>query len=418
MKNNSILIISNNETVGKQIISKIKLLRDCDTIKSVSFVESISVLNTTQPSLIIVYCGKSDSIGIIKEIRAIKSLNQVPIIFVSDSFVEDILLYAFDNGIDDFFFLDEEDSIILIRIFLTLQKAILYKQIETNKNILINADIIEKETGLYTKENAYIALRNFFSKSIEDNLENTNFLYIKPVANDNKKLNLQDISIKIKSVLRADDIIAYGKNSGLYIILYNTNISGVKAVVKKLKKQLEQICKIYATATQITTSFEETEPIVLQCLKDQISAGKEFNYIYELTLNEAVENLEIKDENGKNFKDFQKQFFSAFEKIVLPVFEEIKSTHSNSEIKYNLSEEQSSFSFSNNKTTSEIILTYPTYIKLIIDIKHYIDINTPTIRRLTLDFEDFSSDKLKSILNDVINENLNINKEQNKQNME
>ena len=55
MKNGSILIISNDSKVAEHISNKIKLLRECDEIKIVSVIESISLLNTTQPSLIILY---------------------------------------------------------------------------------------------------------------------------------------------------------------------------------------------------------------------------------------------------------------------------------------------------------------------------------------------------------------------------
>ena len=130
MKNGSILIISNDEKTGNAISDKVKLLRDCDSIQVVTYIEAISVLNSTQPSLIMVYCANSESIGIVKEIRALKSLNNVPIMFVMDSLDEDSLLYAFDNGIDDFFFLNDSDSVILMRILLTLRKSLLYKKSE------------------------------------------------------------------------------------------------------------------------------------------------------------------------------------------------------------------------------------------------------------------------------------------------
>ena len=141
LKNNSILIISNNNEVGNKISDKIKLLREYDTIKTVSYIESISILNSTQPALIIVYAGNTDSIALIKEIRSIPALDKVPIIFVMDSFVEDLLFYAFDIGIDDFFFMSDPDSLVLMRIFLTLQKSVLYKKIDMNQQILTSANI-------------------------------------------------------------------------------------------------------------------------------------------------------------------------------------------------------------------------------------------------------------------------------------
>ncbi|MBQ9245236.1 hypothetical protein IJ182_03105 [bacterium] len=408
MKKGSILIISNDNAIGKQISAKIKLLRECDTIRNVSYIESISVLNSTQPSLIIVYCSNSDSVGIIKEIRAIKSLDKVPILFVMDTFVEELLMYAFDNGIDDVFFLDESDTIILMRILLTLQKSILYKQIDICKEILVSANIVDKQTGIYTKDQAPIALRNFFSKSIEENLENTTFLYLKPVALEGKKLNMTKIANIVKSVPRGNDIVAFGKSNGFYIILYNAGVSGAKSVVSRIKNLLINECKIYATAAEITASFEEMEPVLYESLKAQIADNKEFNYLYELSFNETAELIDIRDENGKKFKDFKKEFFDNFEQIVAPVFYQVQSINSeifpHANIDFSINESESKFVIAQDNIQSEVIITYPAYIKLLMDIKHTESNKEPVIRRLSFDFEDFSADKLHSILKDVIQE--------------
>lgn len=305
-----------------------------------------------------------------------------------------------------------------MRILLTLQKSILYKQIDINKEILISADIIDKQTGLYRKEQAPIALRNFFSKSIEENLENTIFMYLKPVVLDSsKRLNLPKIADVIKSIPRGNDIIAYGKNNGFYLILYNAGVSGSKSVANRIKNALSKVCKVYATAAEITTSFEEMEPILCQSLKDQISADIEFNYLYELRIAEAADFIDIKDENGKRFKEFKKEFFNNFELMIAPVFYQSQTKNEtefpNAKITSSITESQSSFKISQDDISSELIITYPTYIKLLIDIKHEEGDNPPIVRRLAFDFEDFSSEKLSSILNDVITEfsnkvNLNI----------
>ena len=62
---------------------------------------------------------------------------------------------------------------------------------------------------------------------------------------------------------------------------------------------------------------------------------------------------------------------------------------------------------------SELIITYPAYIKAIIDINHYENNNPPIVRRLTYDIEELSEEKLSSLLNTVVNEftnNLSLNK--------
>ncbi len=408
MKNNSILIISNNSEIGAKISDKIKLLRECDTIKVVSFLESISVLNSTQPTLMIIYCGKTDSTGIIKEVRSIPALDKVPIIFVMDSLVEDILFYAFDNGIDDFFFLTDPDSIILMRIFLTLQKSVMYKQAEINNQIMVSAKIIDSQTGLYSKDYVQTVFRHFFSKSIEENAEDTVFMYVKPMPLDKKRINISKIANVIKKTVRGNDIVAFGKGIGFYLILYSAGLKGSKSLAQRIQNVLANDCKLYINATEVTTSFEEMEQALYLGMKNQIELGEKFNYINDLKKFIPVSEIVIKDENGKTFDDFKKEFFASFEKIVAPVFYQMQSSYSEklpeAEIKFNINETESNFSIKKDSFTSELVITYPTYIKLIMDIKHFAKDEKPLIRRITFDFEDFSEEKLTSILTDVINE--------------
>lgn len=411
LKTGSILIITNKADVGNHISDKIKLLRECDTIKIVSYIESISVLNTTQPSLILIYCSDTDSVSIIKEIRSIKSLDKVPILFITDNLNEEKLFYAFDNGIDDFFFISDPDSIILMRIFLTLQKAVLYKQIDINKEILVSANIVDKQNGIYLKEYTPMVLRNFFSKSIEENLENTVFMYIKPVSQNKKRLNMYKIANTIKSIPRGNDIVAYGKSAGFYLILYNSGKTGAKTVATRIKTALNEECKIYACAAEITTSFEEMESVLYKSLKEQIENNEEFNYLYDTNLTEAVNIMDIKDENGKRFKEFKKEFIKNFEKIVAPIFYQIQTKTSDKfkdlEIKYFINEDESKFSIKKEDLYSELKITYPTYIKVLIDIKHFEKEKETEVKRLTYDFEDFSEEKINLLLEEMVNDFIN-----------
>lgn len=408
LKTGSILIITNKTDIGVHISEKIKLLRECDTIKIASYIQSISILNTTQPALILIYCSDNDSVSIIKEIRSIIALDKVPILLITDKLNEEKLFYAFDNGIDDFFFLSDPDSIILMRIFLTLQKSVLYKQIDINKEILVSANIVEKQSGIYLKEYAPMVLKNFFSKSIEENLENTVFMYIRPVSKNKKRLNMYKIANIIKTIPRGNDIVAYGKASGFYIILYNAGKTGAKIVASRIRNALKEECNIYACAAEITTSFEEMESVLYKTLKEQIENGEEFNYLYNIILKEAVKVMDIKDEKGKRFKEFKKEFINNFEKIVAPVFFQIQTKNSDkikdSEIKYYINEDESKFSIKRDDLYSELKITYPTYIKVIVDIKHYEKEKETEVKRLTYNFEDFSEEKISTLLEEMIND--------------
>ncbi|MCD7879120.1 MAG: hypothetical protein LUG16_04205 [Candidatus Gastranaerophilales bacterium] len=254
-------------------------------------------------------------------------------------------------------------------------------------------------------------MRNLFSNSLEDNLENTVFLYIKPVDIEQKRINMQKIASVIKSVPRSSDIVAHGKGSGFYLILYNSGVAGAKSVVSRVKNKLANICKIYANAAQITASFEEMEPVLYSSMNDQISAAKEFNFLNELNITNTIEVMDITDENGKKLKDFKKEFFDNFEKIVAPVFFRMQTTYNESfpesEIKFNISETQSSFYIAQNNIKSELLITYPSYIKIIFDIIQTKENETPEARRTVLDFEDFSEEKITLIIQDMINDFIN-----------
>lgn len=408
MKTNSILIISNSNEAGKKISEKIKLLRECDTVRVVSYIESISVLNTTQPTIIILYCANNDTIGIIKEIRSISALNKVPIMYVTDEIEEERLLHAFDNGIDDFFSLNESDSVILMRIFLTLQKSVLYKKIEISNQILIAANILDKQTGIYKKEQAPLALRNFFNKSIEENLENTVFMFVKPMSKNKKRVNINKIGGIIKNIPRGNDIIAYGKNLGFYIILYDAGAKGAESIAKRIKKALINECDIYANAAEITASFEEMEPILTQYMKIQIEDNLEFQYIPDITAKNIQESVKIQDESGKSFKTFKQEFKKNFEKLVKPIFEDLKDKYKNtcidSEISFEIKETYSIFEIKQDKNRCELKITYPSYISAIVDIVQENEDEKKEVKRLTYDFEDFSEEIIRTLTDSMFEE--------------
>ena len=150
------------------------------------------------------------------------------------------------------------------------------------------------------------------------------------------------------------------------------------------------------------------EPILYQKLKEQIDNDIEFNFLQDLKVEEAASKLEIKDETGKSFKDFKSEFFTSFEKIIAPIFYQVRTQiedkYTEAEIDYKIKEEESRFTLTQNSAKSELIITYPSYIKVIVDIKHIDDKTSPNIRRLTYDFEDFSETTLNSLLSDMVNE--------------
>ncbi len=409
MKNGSILIISNNQDIGKQISEKIKLLRECDKIKCVSFLEAISVLNSCQPGIIILYWSKTDSVNIVREIRGIKALDKVPIIFVMDNLIEEILFCAFDYGIDEFFCLNEPDSVILMRIFLSLQKSILYKKIDTNDEILTAANIIDKKTGIYTSDYSSIVMKHFFNKSLEENLEDTIFMYVRLLPLDKKYLNITKVGSLIKSVPRSNDIIAYSENTGVYILLYNCGLIGAKSVTQRLQKALNGICEVYINAAEVTAPYDEIQPVLQRGINEQIIAKNEFNYFYESDIKDANEYMKT-DKAPKKIitKEKKQEIFNKFEKTVVPIFYHFQTVYNNTfdnvDIKFDISEEKSFFSFSKGNTESKITITLPEYIKVSLEVSHCSEGSLPSVKKLSYNIQEFNEELLTSILKNLVNE--------------
>ena len=411
MKNNSVLIIANNEQKGQLITEKTKLLRECDQINLVKSPEGISEINKNQPSLIIIYNDSLGSINLIKDIREEDTYNKIPIIFVMDTFNEEILLNGYDAGIDDFFFLDEADSIILIRILLTLQKAVLYKQTDINNEILRAGGFLEKGSNIYLKEKAPIVLKQFFNQCIKDNSNDTVFMYIRPESIKSKKPKKDVLGKAIKRILRGDDVAAYGKGNGYYLILYNVKEENIEKIANRIKEKLKKKYNLYINAAKITTSFEELEEILYTSMQAQIDIGVGYNFIKELTIKENKKTMEMYDENGKSFQEFKKEFYKHIEKILAPVFYQEKTKNEEKykdvKIEYSIEEEESIFSIEKEDVKSELKITYPTYINLIIDIIHNEKNQKPILRRKTYEFEDISEEKINEIIEDMIREFVN-----------
>ena len=406
MEKGTILIISNEQEKSNNIKSKIKLLRGYDSVRIVSYVEAISVLNTTMPTMIIVYCEPQNPLTIIKEIRTIGYLDKVPILYIEDSFDEEKLMTAFDYGIDDFFYLDNADSIMLMRILLLLQKKTLYKKIEVEREILVSTNIIDKNLDIYTKEKAPIVLKTFFRKSIEENCKNAIFMYIRMMPKEGSRFDINKISQKIRSMLRADDVMTYGKSSGFYLVVYDAGRSGSEAVYAKIKAAFASEYDVFGCATVINRSFEEIENIIYNEMKVQIDKNSEFKYLTDIDFKEMSIDTKIQDEKQVQFKDFKKEFLKSFEPIVAPVFYAVQSTNidkfPDAEIKYYINENESKFYINGKGKTAELTITYPTYMNIIVDIRHYDDAGNTYVRRHTIDFEDFSEDKITQLLNNMI----------------
>lgn len=316
MKNKYILIIADNNEAGKRLHSKIKLLRKSDEISICSFYNAIEKINETQPKIIIYLYSEKNNIELINDI---KKISKAPIVFVTENINEEITMSAFNNGIDEFFSLSDSDYTILMRIFLTIQKNDLKEELTSYKDFLIANNIIEKNTEIYNSETAPFILKNLTNKILKTQNQNALIMNILPHKENEQNINISDLITKIKKIIRTTDIIAYGENKNIYLILYNTDNFEAKILAEKIKKTVNNQYKIFFNACHITKEFELINDILTKKIHKQKTNDIPYEFITTAELNEQNE------QDKENLSDKTTQNFVNIYKITIPVFYQMQS---------------------------------------------------------------------------------------------
>ncbi len=408
MKKDSLLIISNNSNKAEIIRNKIRLLRKTDKIKTVSYLESISILNTYIPKIILLYISKEDSIQIIKEIKTIKALEKVPLIIVTDEINEEILFNGYDFGMDDFITLKDPDSIIIMRILLSLKKSMINKKNQDYEMILKSANIIEKNSNIYTNKYADTVLKYFFKNSKENDNEDMVLMNIKLIPKNKENFNINKIGQLIQTIPRKDDIITYNDENGFYIILYNSNRNGAKAFANRITKTLKEYAYVYINASEATSSFEELKNILRVKIKEQIESNIDFNYFFEADINDYIAES-TQDNTAKESTKFEKEErYNQLRNIILPVFYHFQTIYMNMypdiKIKFDTDNELSIFIIEKEKISSKITIRYPNFCKIIIEKTNINNEFKPETQKISYKFEEFNEDILSDILKELFNE--------------
>ncbi len=313
MNNKYILIIADNNEAGKRLYSKIKLLRKSDEISICASYNAIEKTNETQPKIVIYLYSTGNNIELINDI---KKISKAPIIFVTENINEEITMNAFNNGIDEFFSLNDSDYTILMRIFLTIQKTNLKEELTSYKDFLIANNIIEKNTEIYNSKTAPFVLKNLTNKILKTQNQNALIMNILPNKENGQNINIADLITEIKKIIRTTDIIAYGENKNIYLILYNTDNFEAKILAKKIKKTVNNQYKIFFNACHITKDFELINDILTKKMHKQKTNDITYEFITTAELNE---------QNEENLSNKTTQNSVNIYKITIPVFYQMQS---------------------------------------------------------------------------------------------
>ena len=154
MASNNIVIICDDEIIGKALRLKLSTLREVDSIKIGLFKDAIFEIESNTPDVLIVFSKIENEkiFDFIKEIEPVASEYKTPILLVTDDLNEDFILTGFDSGVDDLVSLKNSDGEILMRTILCMQKNELMRELTAKNKLLTELKVLQEESGFYLKE--------------------------------------------------------------------------------------------------------------------------------------------------------------------------------------------------------------------------------------------------------------------------
>ena len=393
---NNILLISDNKNFSEKIGSKILLLRNIDNFIAINYDLCLSEIQKTKPCVIFFHFDNNE-----KELFSfLDSIDKnISVILIFKKIDEDILCSAYEKGISDFLTEKSSDSEYTVRVLWALQKQQIFKNIETKQNILAQLDIIDYENGLYTK--------NYINKILKEKSKKNygSFAAVAPDINTRNKLSPSLLASIIKKNIRSTDIIGFAGDFKLYLWFEKTRAKQTSSVFKKIKKELPPDCTISAGIVEIEDiNFENAEEIANKFLSKALLKGNCF--LIEKDGEQVSNQVPVEKVTVKNFKQFKKDFHKNIDKILSPLFfqtqKRVEEKFFETKVEQNLTENDGHFSLKSEFCESYFAVTYPGYTKLNIDIIHkkagYEDFS----KRICLNLDDVTYEKISSVLDEFI----------------
>lgn len=396
---NNIVIISDNKETADNLVAKISLLRTSDSIDIINSKKISSKFSHSSPDLIIFCLNNNDDFEIIKRLKTMQALKNTPVIILVKNFEPEILCDAFDSGVDDFISEDENGTQILIKIMWKLRQAQILKELNKKNDILVSLEVIDKESGFYTKNFTKKIFRYEFN-ALANRSPGAIFMILSAGIKYKNIISQSFLASVIKKSLRRSDIVGFSDDNKFYIILRKTDKDGANIVYEKINRSLKpEYCICAAACTINSDSFEKTEEFLNTVLADALM--KESSYLYK---NFKDGSCWIDRENTKetNFKMFKELFMDKFTKIAAPVFFRMQTIYQNklfeTDIEQYINENESYFCIKNNQNKCCLKIKYPGYSKINITsscIKEGGNHN----KRLSLNMDELTSQKLEELIN-------------------
>ncbi len=287
----AIYIVGHTQAHAEEMKSSINL-RGFDRVKCYSLDQAAAIITDHPPDLIIIDPeGKyKEAIGLIGNFQ-----HTVPVIFLAETFEEDLFLNCFDAGAKDFLVKPVNSSYLVSRVLLALDSRRLREQLEQRDVVLKDLAVIGKYSNVFTTEHVVKMLKREVERLSGENLPALSLLVVQlegfdtrlAVDADFKRFLYHHVANILIRCCRGSDIIGEYFEDKFAIILPSTGVDGAETVSTRVIERLDGQPMRYGNE-EVRLSLRIGAADFSGCLH------------YEDLLNKAMENLkQARMENRK-----------------------------------------------------------------------------------------------------------------------
>lgn len=402
MIDDNILLITDNDEIVDNVLSKLILLRESDSIAVSDYKMARKILENTGVSIVLVH-QKEDQEKTINFIKSILSDNY-SIILLVDEYNQDLILSAYDIGIKDYFSINSDAYEMLIRTVNCFKFQTLKNKNNRDTILLKALGSVDSETGFYK----YKYCKDLLTDIVKDKqFYNGMFLIIAPSEETKNRYSADKLAKAIKQTIRGNDIATIVSGGKFYLMLPNIDKVGAYSVVEKIQNILGEKLIIHAGISKIgDKDFTRLEKEAYAALADAYQTKDTAVFLEEKvrTLDNWL-NDDEKDE--KNYKLFKNAYNNKLEKVITPVFFRLQKAYEEKLFETKISqycdELQSVFQLSNPKQESRLKIIYPGFAKIVIYIIHD-GLDSPENKEISLNLNEITPKILSKIIEDFIKE--------------
>lgn len=404
---NNILLITDEQDFSSKLYEKLVLLREKDSLYTLSYEEASKQAKTIEAKVIILHEHeiKNKTLNLIVDLKELDKDKNRSLILAAESKDRDFILSAYDEGVCEHFYTSDVDFEVLLRLLNCIKNNIVKSCYNRDKNIMEKVGLIDEDTGLYKYKYAELIINEELDKTKNNGI----FLALSPEENGKSTFSLLKMTTALKSSVRCDDIVIHANGMKFYIYLKNTDLHGAAVVLNKIKDIYDSEYKIKAGICDVKyKDFERVERDALSALGEALLTNEEFVF-YQDKEPDGEDWVVEEPENtsNKNFKLFHQTYQKKLERVIIPVFFRLQKAYEerlfNTKVEQYTEENKSVFRLKNENQTSTLKVIYPGFAKVLIQITHE-GLNTPENQEMTLPLKQIDQKLLVSIVESFIKE--------------